>query len=113
MYLSEHDIAMLNDIVDGVPDEAIQRAISMWVRNPGTRVDGVDYSWEGINDLRREIIRYRNQAMGQMPGAAEVIVVFTHVIVMLHYLMEIIDPVKTQTQSTAIVAGEISEAPEE
>jgi len=47
------------------------------------RVDGVDYTPEGINDLRETLIGFRTQAYAQLPEAADVIVVLTHAIALL------------------------------
>jgi len=47
------------------------------------RVDGVDYTPEGINALREELIGFRTEAYKQLPDAAGVIIVLTHAIALL------------------------------
>lgn len=47
------------------------------------RVDGVDYSPEGIGLLRRDLIEMRGQAMEQLPESAGFIVAISHVIALL------------------------------
>jgi hypothetical protein len=47
------------------------------------RVEGIDYSPEGIVALREELIAFRGQAYEQLPGAAGFIVVMTHTIALL------------------------------
>lgn len=46
-------------------------------------VSGIDYSPEGIEDVRQELIIVRGEAMKQLPDAAGFIVLVTHVIAML------------------------------
>lgn len=51
------------------------------------KVDGVDYSPEGIEELRRELARFRDEAMTQ--GAFGPAVVLSHAIALLAYLAEL------------------------
>jgi hypothetical protein len=47
------------------------------------RVAGIDYSPEGIEDTRQELIRVRAEAMKQLPDAAGFVVLASHIIAML------------------------------
>ena len=55
------------------------------------QVDGVDYSPEGIEDLRQELIKMRDNSMDQWPEAIPVTVALTHAIALLAYLRELIN----------------------
>lgn len=52
------------------------------------KVEGVDYSPEGIRALREDVIVYRDRALAAMPEGAEMAVVLSHVIALLSYLAE-------------------------
>jgi len=52
------------------------------------KVDGIDYTKEGIEDLREEIIEMRDEALRQ--NAFDVTVKLTHVIALLSYLSEVV-----------------------
>lgn len=51
------------------------------------KVDGIDYSPEGIEDIRKQIIILRNGAMEQ--NEFEWIVILTHAVALLGYLSEL------------------------
>lgn len=51
------------------------------------KVEGVDYSPEGIENLRQELVGWRNDMMTQ--GAYQQVVVISHVIALLAYLIEL------------------------
>lgn len=59
------------------------------MRMAPTKVDGIDYSPTGIEDLRTDIIEYRNRALDAMPEGAQMAVALSHVIALLAYLKEI------------------------
>lgn len=52
------------------------------------RIDGIDYTPEGIEALREDVIVYRNRAIDAMPEGAQMAVVLSHVIALLAYLVE-------------------------
>lgn len=52
------------------------------------KVEGVDYSYDGIMDIRSELTRARDAALQQ--NAFEWVLVFTHSIALLHLLAEVI-----------------------
>lgn len=52
-----------------------------------SRVEGVDYSPEGIEALRQELIKFRDEAMKQ--GAWGPVATLSHTIALLAYLVEI------------------------
>lgn len=51
------------------------------------QVEGVDYSVEGINDIRNQLIRLRNEALNQAEFTWAIIV--SHAIAQLAYLVEL------------------------
>lgn len=53
------------------------------------KVDGVDYSKEGIEQLREEMIRWRDEALGK--GLADIAIVLTHVVALMHYLLHLVE----------------------
>ncbi len=52
------------------------------------RIEGVDYTREGILNLRREITRYRDDAMKDWPRNIPYTVALTHVIALLAHFAE-------------------------
>jgi len=52
-----------------------------------TKVEGVDYSNAGIDDIRRQLIHLRNGAMDQ--GEWNWVIIVTHAIAQLAYLIEL------------------------
>ena len=54
-----------------------------------TKIDGIDYSPEGIRALREDVIVYRDRAIAAMPEGAEMAVVLSHVVALLAYLAEV------------------------
>jgi hypothetical protein len=46
-------------------------------------VEGIDYTPDGIEAIRQELIKYRSAAYDQMPDTAEFIVVISHVLALL------------------------------
>ena len=50
------------------------------------KVEGIDYTPEGIENLRQELIKYRDAALKQ--AAFEETVVLSHTIALLAYLIE-------------------------
>lgn len=66
------------------------------------RVDGIDYTPEGIEALRRDVIVYRNRALDAMAEGAEMAVVLSHAIALLAYLGELVK----ESNKIAMVAGE-------
>jgi hypothetical protein len=54
-----------------------------------TRIDGIDYSPEGIEALREDVIVYRDRAIADMPAGAQMAVVLSHVLALLAYLAEL------------------------
>lgn len=59
------------------------------MRMAPTKVDGIDYSPAGIEDLRTDIIEYRNRALDAMPEGAQMAVVLSHALALLAYLKEV------------------------
>jgi hypothetical protein len=55
-----------------------------------TKVEGIDYTPEGIEALRSDVIVYRNRALDAMPEGAEMAVVLSHVLALLAYLKELV-----------------------
>lgn len=56
------------------------------VSGSGGKVEGVDYSPEGIEEIRKALIVYRNRSLDQWPEAIDLTVVLTHAIGLLsHY----------------------------
>lgn len=53
------------------------------------KVEGIDYTPEGIAALRAELIHFRRDAMDQ--AAFGVVVILTHAIALLAYLKELIE----------------------
>jgi len=53
------------------------------------RVEGVDYSPEGIEALRQEWIGVRGEAMKQLPDSAGFVVFATHTIALLADYIEV------------------------
>lgn len=53
------------------------------------QVDGVDYSPEGIEAIRQEVIKWRDNSYDQWPQAIEFTVASSHVIALLAHLKEL------------------------
>lgn len=53
-----------------------------------TKVEGVDYSREGINALREELIALRDESMNYWPQAVQMTVVLSHTIAILAWVTE-------------------------
>lgn len=53
-----------------------------------TKVEGVDYTAEGITLLRDELIVIRDESMNQWPEAIPVTVVLSHTIAVLGWVVE-------------------------
>lgn len=59
-------------------------------KRPPVKCDGVDYSPEGIEALREELIAMRGRAFGNWPEGIEDTVVLSHAIALLAYLKEVV-----------------------
>lgn len=57
---------------------------------PG-KVAGIDYTSEGIEDIRQQLSGFREEAMNQWPEGIRVTVVLTHAIVLLSYLKDLVE----------------------
>lgn len=57
-------------------------------RNEPFRLEGVDYTIEGLKALRVELISIRDESMNQWPDAIEFTVVMSHTIAVLAYFIE-------------------------
>lgn len=53
------------------------------------KVEGVDYTPDGIENLRQDLIRFRDNSMEQWPEAIPFTVAMTHTIALLTYLKEV------------------------
>lgn len=53
------------------------------------KVEGVDYTPDGVENLRQELIRFRDNSMEQWPEAIPFTVAMTHTIALLAYLKEV------------------------
>lgn len=52
------------------------------------KVDGIDYSKPGVEQLRRELIMIRNQSFEMWPQTIEITVALSHVIAILAFYLE-------------------------
>lgn len=55
-----------------------------------TKVEGIDYSHEGIQQVRDALGEYRARAMEQWPAGIEMTLVLSHAIAQLAYLQDLI-----------------------
>lgn len=53
------------------------------------KVEGIDYTPEGIRELREELISYRDESMKQWPEAIPFTTAITHTIALLSFLAEV------------------------
>lgn len=53
-----------------------------------SKVEGVDYSKEGILALREDVIKLRDEAMKQWPHGIPESVMLSHVAAVLHWVVE-------------------------
>jgi hypothetical protein len=74
---------------------------------PPTKVEGVDYSEEGIEALREQLVAYRGASMDQWPEAIPFTVAITHAIALLAFLIETL---KEQAEFHEQVKGAINSA---
>jgi len=70
-------------------------------------VEGVDYSSEGIDALRDEVIRIRNKGLDQLPEAAGFVVIMSHVCALLsdYAHMRFIEEQHEATQTLGWLSG--------
>lgn len=59
--------------------------------NEPTKVEGVDYSPEGIEAVREQVIVWRDNSYEQWPQAIDFTVVATHLIALLAYLKVLVE----------------------
>ncbi len=50
-------------------------------------VEGIDYSAQGIEDLRQALIQLRNDSFKHWPDSISATVVLSHAIAILHYML--------------------------
>ena len=55
------------------------------------KVEGIDYSIEGIRALREEMIKFREASYNQWPEAIPFTVAMTHVIALMAYFIEVLE----------------------
>lgn len=53
------------------------------------KLDGIDYTPQGISALREDVIVYRNRALDAAPEGMQMAVVLTHVLALLAYLADL------------------------
>lgn len=54
------------------------------------QVEGVDYTPEGIEQIRHELIKVRIAAMEVKPPDVELMLLMSHTVALLYYLQELI-----------------------
>lgn len=58
------------------------------------KIEGIDYSPEGIEGVREALISMRADAMKQWPAGIEATLIMSHAIAQLAYLKELIEETK-------------------
>lgn len=58
---------------------------------PPLKVEGIDYTPEGIESVRAALIKCRYDAMNQLPESVNVVIILTHTIALLAYLKELVN----------------------
>ena len=53
------------------------------------KIEGIDYTIEGIESVRKELVGMRDNSMKQWPEAIPVTVLLSHVIALLAYLIDV------------------------
>ncbi len=56
-----------------------------------TKVEGVDYTPEGVRELRKKLIEYRDKSMEQWPEAIPFTVDMSHTIALMEHLAEMLE----------------------
>lgn len=54
-----------------------------------TKVEGIDYTGEGIRELREDVIRLRDSQFQHWPEGIDATLVLTHTVALLAYLAEL------------------------